>query len=190
MFNMPMGHFIRSFETRNEWGITPECRLAEFTWYFYSPYLSVNSEKHDFTDDGWENWETHATSSEPLLPLASDMLDQARPDSAPPLEDDIKTEYHPHSSCITRIDHINEYEFPSAEAPRPKPLDEPWRPFRSRIDFEFAEIALKSHLNKKTVNTLIKILHACSSGAAKFTLNSHDEMREILQGASNKLTPV
>ncbi|KIK02919.1 hypothetical protein K443DRAFT_5807 [Laccaria amethystina LaAM-08-1] len=140
-------------------------------------------------DDGWENWETHATSSEPLLPLASDMLDQARPDSAPPLEDDIKTEYHPHSSRITRIDHFNEYGFPSAEAPKPKPLDEPWHPFHSRIDFEFAEIALKSHLNKKTVNTLIKILHACSSGAAKFTLNSHDEMREILQGTSNKLTP-
>ena len=120
------------------------------------------------------------------------MLDQARPDSAHCItlvEDDIKTEYHPHSGRATSIDHFNEYGFPSAEPPRPKPLDEPWRPFRSRVDFEFAEIALKSHLNKKTVNTLIAILHACSSGAAKFTLNSHDEMWEILQGASNKLTP-
>ena len=121
------------------------------------------------------------------------MLDQARPNSAHCItlvEDDIKTEYHPHSSCATCIDHFNEYGFPSAEPPRPKPLDELWHPFCSHVDFEFAEIALKSHLNKKAVNTLISILHACSFGAAKFTLNSHDEMREILQGASNKLTLV
>jgi len=121
------------------------------------------------------------------------MLDQSRPELAhciTPLEDDIKTEYHPHSGRTTHTDHFNEYGFRLAEAPRPKPLDEPWHPFRSCVDFEFAEIALKSHLNKKTVNTLIAILHACSSGAAQFTLNSHDEMWDILQGASNKLTPV
>lgn len=190
---MLTGYFIRSFETRNTWGITPERQPAEFTWYLYSLYLSANSERADFTDDGWASQETRAASPEPLPPPASDMLDQARPASAhciTPLDDDIKTEYHPHSGRATRVDHFNEYGFPSADAPRPIPPDEPWRPFRSRVDFEFAEIALKSHLNRKTVNTLIAMLQACSSGAAKFTLNSHDEMREILQGASNKLTPV
>ena len=93
------------------------------------------------------------------------MLDQSRPELAhciTPLEDDIKTEYHPHSGRTTHTDHFNEYGFRLAEAPRPKPLDEPWHPFRSHVDFEFAEIALKSHLNKKTVDTLIAILHACS----------------------------
>ncbi|KIJ98243.1 hypothetical protein K443DRAFT_133505 [Laccaria amethystina LaAM-08-1] len=173
-------------------GKATEKAICEFCGHGFSPY-GIGSHKKA-CQKRWENERvdqqaTHATSSEPLLPLASDMLDQARPDSAPPLEDGIKTEYHPHSSRITRIDHFNEYGFPPAEAPKPKTLDEPWHPFRSCIDFKFAEIALKSHLNKKTVNTLIKILHACSSGAAKFTLNSHDEMWEILQGASNKLTP-
>lgn len=88
------------------------------------------------------------------------------------VEDDIKTEYHPHSGRATRIDHFNEYGFPSAEAPRLRPLDEPWRPFRSRVDFGFAEIALKSHLNKKTVNKLIAILRACSSGGVKTITSS------------------
>jgi len=184
--NMLTQYFIRSFETRNKWRIT-------FTWYFYSPNVSANSERPDFTDDGWENWETHAALPEPLPLPASDIPDQAGPNSAhctTPLEDDIKTEYHPHSGHAMHVDHFNEYGFPSAEAPKPKPLDEPWHPFHSCIDFEFAEIALKSHLNRKTVNKLIAILHACSSGDAPFTLNSHDEMWEILQGASNKLTAI
>ena len=78
---MLTGYFIRSFET-SKWGITPECWPAEFTWYFYSLYLSANSERPNFTDDGWANWETHAASPEPLPLLASDMLDQSRPDLA------------------------------------------------------------------------------------------------------------
>ena len=60
------------------------------------------------------------------------MLDQARPDSAhciTPVEDDIKTEYHLHSSCATHIDHFNEYGFPLAEVPKPKPPGRiNWRP--------------------------------------------------------------
>ena len=76
--NMLTGYFIRSFETRNKWGITWECWPAELTWYFYSLYFSANSERPDFTDDGWANWETHATLPEPLPLSGSDMLDQLK----------------------------------------------------------------------------------------------------------------
>lgn len=113
-------------------------------------------------------------------------------DTGEALLDDIRTEYHPHSGRPTHVNHFIDYGSTPSEEPKVQLPDDqkPWYPFRSRVDFEFAEIALKSHLNKRAVNTLIAIVKACSSGQASFTLDSHEEMRELLHGASSKLTSV
>ena len=96
------------------------------------------------------------------------------------------------TQIVRYIDHFNDYGFAPSEEPKIQLPDDqkPWYPFQSQVDFGFTEIAIKSHLNKKAVNTLISIVKACSSGQASFTLDSHEEMWELLHGASSKLTSV
>ncbi|KAG1730408.1 uncharacterized protein EDB91DRAFT_1252672 [Suillus paluster] len=51
--------------------------------------------------------------------------------------DDIQVRYHPNSGCPTQVYHFEDYRCgPGAPAAPPKVDPEPWRPFRTRIDFE------------------------------------------------------
>ena len=58
----------------------------------------------------------------------------------------------------------------------PDPSEEPWKPFTSRADFEFAELAHEAHLNKGQVTRLLALIKKIASRKDTFTLHSSDDV--------------
>ena len=83
-------------------------------------------------------------------------------------------------------------EFTRAAPPSPPPEDpEPWKPFKTRADFEFAALAHDIGMSKAQVNTLIGLFHRCiKSGKDTFTLSSYNEMCNTLSVASEQVAKV
>ncbi|KAI6127987.1 hypothetical protein EDD16DRAFT_1690555 [Pisolithus croceorrhizus] len=50
---------------------------------------------------------------------------------------------------------------------------DPWYPFRSRLDFEFAELALEAALNKEQVNRLLRLMKSIRRRASTWRAASH-----------------
>ncbi|KAG1765483.1 hypothetical protein EV702DRAFT_981531 [Suillus placidus] len=80
---------------------------------------------------------------------------------------DFKIEFHPRSGREPLYQRFEEFGVtPETQAP---PVDEtPWRPFRSRGDFEFSEIALDAALNKGQVDRLLSLIARIAQGDTQF----------------------
>ncbi|KAF8961518.1 hypothetical protein BDZ97DRAFT_1921202 [Flammula alnicola] len=99
-----------------------------------------------------------------------------------PFMDDIKIEYHPHTKQPSDVLPLKEYQ---ARQHKTKTVDpglrpkRPWKPFRIRAEFEFAEVALKASLTKNQVNALISVMKRCTEGDDKFDIRDHAHLCEI-----------
>lgn len=58
-------------------------------------------------------------------------------------------------------------------------MKRPWKPFQTRAEFEFAEVALTASLTKNQVDALIKVMNRCIAGEDKFDIHSHAHLCEI-----------
>ncbi|KAF9780021.1 hypothetical protein BJ322DRAFT_1165130 [Thelephora terrestris] len=97
-------------------------------------------------------------------------------------------EYHPNSGRQTDTFKLNEYR-QSATVANTTVDPEPWAPFRTREDFEFAEIALEAGMTRGQVNALTKLFHKCiSKGEGSFTISNHKDMADTFKKAANRLT--
>ncbi|KAJ7508184.1 hypothetical protein B0H11DRAFT_1848468 [Mycena galericulata] len=75
-------------------------------------------------------------------------------------------------------------------AEQPVPTDpQPWRPFRSQLDFEVAEFCEDNLLNKDSTETLISLIRRCIFNPDEFTLTGQCELDELWDLASHKCTP-
>lgn len=74
--------------------------------------------------------------------------------------------------------------------PLEPPDSEPWLPFRSRSDFEFAEFVHDAELNRPQIEKLIKLIRRCNSAPDSFTFKNYDDLKGSLEDASKLLTPV
>ncbi|KII83174.1 hypothetical protein PLICRDRAFT_58549 [Plicaturopsis crispa FD-325 SS-3] len=113
----------------------------------------------------------------------------ARRRKVPRGSDDIRVEYHPSSGRPTETFSFNEYGHTRRK--RAKLADsarKPWRPFQSREDFEFAEIALDASLNQRQTDALIKFVHHCVKSPGAFNISSHAELMQKWDQASKLLT--
>ena len=54
-----------------------------------------------------------------------------------------------------------------------------WKPFQTRAEFEFAEIALKASLTKNQVDALIQVMKRCINGEDKLEIHSLAHLCEI-----------
>jgi len=70
------------------------------------------------------------------------------------------------------------------------PDEEPWLPFRSREDFEFAEIVHDAAMNQSQIDNLIKFIHHCQENPGTFTLESCRDLKKSWEDASALLTNV
>jgi hypothetical protein len=104
-------------------------------------------------------------------------------------DEDIRIEYHPRSGHATKFLKLNDYRqsVPDADVVADP---EPWFPFHTREDFEFAEITLEAGMTRKQSNALIKLFHRCIKGEGKFTISSHGDMANKFKAAANRLTKV
>jgi len=90
----------------------------------------------------------------------------------------------------TTISHFHDYGHNNLRQELPPPDAEPWKPFRTRLDFEVAELALSAALNKDQINTLISLLHRYGRDQENFTLSNHDEVCNMWESASDLRTKV
>ncbi|KAG1896435.1 uncharacterized protein F5891DRAFT_1193009 [Suillus fuscotomentosus] len=82
-----------------------------------------------------------------------------------------KTEFHPRSGRQTLYQRFEEFGITPETQVLPAE-QEPWRPFQSRADFEFSEIALDAALNKNQIDWLLNLMAQISQGQAKITLKN------------------
>jgi hypothetical protein len=128
--------------------------------------------------------------SERRQPPAYEHLDIASPD-AEAVVDDIRTEFHPNSGRPTQTAHFADYGHRQESARHTfRPPKKPWRPFRTRLDFEVAELILETAMNAKQTTTLISLLQRCAMGIEKFTIHSHDDLQQTWEQSSVKSVQV
>ena len=71
------------------------------------------------------------------------------------------------------------------------PSDEhPWRPFRSKEDFEFAELVQTAALTKDQVDRLVKLIKKCERSPGSLTFEGAQDIERSWEDASRLLTPV
>ena len=108
------------------------------------------------------------------------------------LDGDIKVEYHPNSGHNHKMFTLEEFQHARSEVLHTHPADpEPWLPFKTREDFEFAEIAQETGMSKKQINALIRLFQKCINiGKESFTFSNYDDMHRTLALASERLPKV
>ncbi|KAG1895997.1 uncharacterized protein F5891DRAFT_1280887 [Suillus fuscotomentosus] len=102
--------------------------------------------------------------------------------------DDIKVEHHPHSQIPSTMHHFSEFSCSCPTEDYVPRNDSPWEPFRTRLDFEVAEIALEAAMTKDQTNRLLNLIHRSASGNDTFTLQNHDEVCSLWDLASQCYT--
>ncbi|KIJ61765.1 hypothetical protein HYDPIDRAFT_176905 [Hydnomerulius pinastri MD-312] len=104
--------------------------------------------------------------------------------------DDIHTEYHPHSSLPSVTKCFSDFSREHFVMPPPPDLDrDPWHPFRCRLDFEVAELALEAALTKDQTSRLIKLLQRVAYKREKFSLKDYKDLRQTWDAVGHRVTP-
>lgn len=112
------------------------------------------------------------------------------PAASAQLPSEFKTEYHPHSGRQTLFQPFDQFGISPETQDAPIVDKEPWRPFRSRGDFEFSEIAIEASLNKSQINALLNLITRISEGHAQITLKNESDLSKAWDNAAAELTPV
>ena len=103
-------------------------------------------------------WYLTCTSSSPHIALGSSQA----PGSSGPEIGSIQTEYHPNSGRSTKIESLEDYFKHTSKLVSPPEDSEPWQPFHSWADFEFAKLALKAALMQGQIEQLVQLFENVS----------------------------
>ena len=110
-----------------------------------------------------------------------------------PSLDAIKIEYHPSSGLPSKIIDFEDYREQEEKIYKlGDNISEPWRPFRTRYDFEFAELIHETFATKDQTTRLIKLINENKSPNRNdgFTIQDYKDLEEIWEKASHLLSPV
>ncbi|KAJ7323605.1 hypothetical protein DFH08DRAFT_1029177 [Mycena albidolilacea] len=100
----------------------------------------------------------------------------------------IKGVFHPHSKQPVLFQSFVEYTT-SNRSERAVQIDPaPWKPFRTRLDFEVAEFCELAMLNKDMTETLLSLIRRCSENFKDFTITNQSELDKLWSLASHKCT--
>lgn len=136
------------------------------------------------------NAQSNTTRSIPAMATTSTPIDAPTdPITGREIEDAVKIDYHPHSNRNTKIKSYHDY-LRQTQNLSPPTDKQPWAPFCTCTDYEYAEIVLAVSLNAAQNNVLISLIHHIICGEAEFTLRDNTDLKSIWDCAANKLTPV
>ncbi|KAJ7351162.1 hypothetical protein DFH08DRAFT_992342, partial [Mycena albidolilacea] len=102
---------------------------------------------------------------------------------------DIRYEFHPHSGLDP--EHCSFEDYLTLESSRrrlPSTDEQPWRPFRTRLDFEVSEFAQENMLNRAATNKLLSLIRRCGTNLEEFTIRNWEDMNKQWDAASKKCT--
>ncbi|KAF8209353.1 hypothetical protein K438DRAFT_1572521 [Mycena galopus ATCC 62051] len=119
----------------------------------------------------------------------SDAPPSTEPLIAKPNLNDIKRVFHPHSQRPEILQSLDEYRNSQVPPDRRPPADEePWLPFRTRLDFEVADFSQDARLNKRQTTALISLIRRCAENIGEFTIRTHSDLEKQWGAASKKCT--
>ncbi|KAG0696460.1 hypothetical protein DFH29DRAFT_984607 [Suillus ampliporus] len=107
------------------------------------------------------------------------------------LVDDIRCEYHPSSKILPEVHAFNDFK----RCPMPlessvPPNKHPWAPFKSRLEFKLAELALEACLNNNQTDHFIKLCnrwdtasHHITGRFSKFNGETFINLSQLPEGA-------
>jgi hypothetical protein len=72
----------------------------------------------------------------------------------------------------------------------PSTDEQPWLPFRTRLDFEVSEFAQENMLNRAATNKLLSLIRRCGANLEEFTIRNWEDMNKQWDAASKKCTDV
>ncbi|KAJ7613491.1 hypothetical protein FB45DRAFT_1112023 [Roridomyces roridus] len=124
----------------------------------------------------------------PEVPHLEECHSPPESDQSPPPPEEIKRVFHPHSERGTVFLSYREYVMSTIAQPLPPVDPEPWRPFRTRLDFEVAEFCETNMLTKTATGALISIIRRAMHNPEEFTLSGQRELDELWDLASHKCT--
>ncbi|KAI0683249.1 hypothetical protein BC835DRAFT_1423488 [Cytidiella melzeri] len=94
--------------------------------------------------------------------------------------DDIKVEYHKFSRRPTHIYSSENFKRNERTVDLDLLTPEPWKPFKTRLDFEVAEVIHEAKLNSKLTDRLLKAVHKILQKPCNFTLDSSANLNHPL----------
>ncbi|KAI9457934.1 hypothetical protein HD554DRAFT_2042222 [Boletus coccyginus] len=100
---------------------------------------------------------------------------------------DFKTEYHPRSSHPPLFQSAEDFGRLATSAVQPD--EQPWRPFKTEADLEFADVVIQAGLNASHVNALLGIILRVANKRASVTFKNEKELRLACDRAAQELTP-
>ncbi|KAI6018855.1 hypothetical protein EDC04DRAFT_2869958 [Pisolithus marmoratus] len=101
----------------------------------------------------------------------------------------LRLAYHPNAAILPQ--KIPFAKFTQGHRPRvykPDMSTDPWYPFHSCLNFEFAKLALKTALNKEQVNWFLRLIKSIHSTREEFTLNEYNNLQSTWWAASYHMT--
>lgn len=155
--------------------------LAVYDW----PDHRAQDQYHHTMDSEPQALSADDSSGERALPAISTASQPWNPEFG-----DVKTEYHPNSGLEPKTERFEDYM--QNRPPPVIPESEPWKPFRSRLDFEVSELILEAALNRSQADRLIKLIHraAENNDHDPFTLQNGADMNKMWEYASVHQTQV
>ena len=126
-------------------------------------------------------------------------LDDIPPSPTPPLQSpvdpqwelkdsDIRVKYHPHANVADKMYRFEDY-LASIEAAYDRmdtdqPDDEePWRPFRTILDFEIAELVQETNMTRGQKSSLLRLVRRCIADPEQFTLIDEPDLQKTWDSA-------
>ncbi|KAI0700322.1 hypothetical protein BC835DRAFT_1304172 [Cytidiella melzeri] len=97
--------------------------------------------------------------------------------------DNIKVEYHKSSRRPTHIYSFENFKRNERTVDLDLLTPEPWKPFKTRLDFEVAEVIHEAKLNSKLTDRLLKAVHKILQKPCDFTLDSSADLNRYWQSA-------
>ena len=128
----------------------------------------------------------HDHGMSPVEPKCINWCYAALPHPATNSIDDIQVEYHPNSGKPT--EKYSFAKFTRVHAPKPykhNAFTNPWYPFHSRLDFDFADLALEAALSKEKTNWLLKLVQCIHSNQECFTLCDYKDVENLWKATSH-----
>jgi hypothetical protein len=100
--------------------------------------------------------------------------------------DDIKVVFHPSTAILDQLFHFDDYCGPESIPDLASPDDQasllnikPWHPFRTKLDFEVAEVMLDAHMNRKQMERMLSLIHEAARHPETFTLVNLNDLSNI-----------
>ncbi|KAJ7645335.1 hypothetical protein B0H17DRAFT_856550, partial [Mycena rosella] len=103
---------------------------------------------------------------------------------------EIKHIFHPHSQQPPLFQSFPEYTASNMSSHVPPVNSAPWKPFRTRLDFEVAEFCKLALLNTEMTETLSTLIRHRGANIKNFTHVYHAEVGKLWDLASHKCTEV